>query len=69
MSDTETKWIIVVGTVGNLEQVVGPFDSEDDARQFAIGNTGEDRYEGWLSMPLTAPTAGGEDEDEGDEPC
>ena len=20
--------------------------------QFAIGNTGEDRYEGWLSMPL-----------------
>ena len=50
-----SQWIIVVGTVGGLEKIVGPFDTESAARQFAHGNSGEDRYEGWLSMPLTAP--------------
>jgi tetrahydromethanopterin S-methyltransferase subunit A len=64
MSDTE-KWIIVVGTIGNLEKIVGPFDTEDAAREFAIGYSGEDRYDDWLSMPLTAP-ADEEDEAEGD---
>jgi hypothetical protein len=54
MSDT-AKWVIVVGTLGNLEKVVGPFPTESDAREFAVGHAGEDRYEGWVSMPMTAP--------------
>lgn len=60
-----TAWIIVVGTLGNLEKVVGPFDTESGAREFAHGYSSEDRYEDWLSMPLTAP-ADEEEEDEGD---
>jgi hypothetical protein len=46
MSD---KWIIIVGTVGRgIEKAVGPFDTERNARDFAIGHAGEDRYDDWL---------------------
>ncbi len=63
LSLSAEQWIIVVGTVGNLEKIVGPFDTESAAREFAIGYSGEDRYDEWLSMPLTAPA----DEEEEDE--
>jgi hypothetical protein len=60
MSD---KWIIIVGTVGSgIEKAVGPFDTERNARDFGIGHAGEDRYDDWLSMPLT-PAADEEEED------
>jgi hypothetical protein len=63
LSLSADQWVLVVGTVGNLDQIVGPFDTESDAREFAHGYSGEDRYDEWLSMPLTAPA---DEEDEGD---
>ena len=39
------------------------FDTERSARNFAVGHAGEDRYDDWLSMPLTAPADEEEEED------
>jgi hypothetical protein len=50
------QWVIVAGrALTYLEKVVGPFDTESDACDFAVGHAGEDRYEDWVSMPMTAP--------------
>lgn len=50
------QWVIVVGTLAaGLDQIVGPFPSEQEARGFAIGHSGDDRYEDWCSVALTAP--------------
>ena len=55
------QWIILVSMVGNLEKVA--FDTERNARDFAVGHAGENRHDDWLSMPLTAPADEEEEED------
>jgi hypothetical protein len=56
------QWIVLVSTVGDREKVA--FDTERNTRDFAVGHAGKDRYDDWLSMPLTAPADEEEEEEE-----
>jgi hypothetical protein len=57
------QWIILVGSLDGIEKAVGPFPTEREARAFAIGYGGEDRYEDWISMAMIAPAD--DDNDDG----
>jgi hypothetical protein len=48
--------IVVIGDGGGVEDVVGPFDYDSDARDWAHGTSGEDRFDHWFSWELTTPT-------------
>jgi hypothetical protein len=48
-------FVIVVGDlISGVAKMIGTFDSELDARNFAYGG-GEDRYEAWFTTELTLP--------------
>ena len=48
--------IVVIGDGGGVVDVVGPFDYDSDARDWAHGTSGEDRFDHWFSWELTTPT-------------
>jgi hypothetical protein len=56
-----TMWILLIGNAISGFQSVGPFQSQGQARDHAHGYSGEDRYESWCEMEVTAPV---EDDDE-----
>jgi hypothetical protein len=48
--------------ISGVSAIIGPFETEQAARDYAIGDSGEDRLENWFSAALSEPTRE-EDED------